>query len=272
MYDDIFKSKYGYAPIAIGIYPEIEEHFHCEFEMLLIEKGSCVLEIGNNKYYGKSGDLFFVNPLEKHSLTERTKDYFHKCICFDTELIADKNLKYSLKNGELLVPNFFKSDSDDTKILSEYFLKLFEISLNNKITLSLECSIYISAIFLHLIDNSLLIQRFQSKKEKEFCQKTVKFISENYNKKTSSKDIAKNLHYSQSYFCRAFRNNFGVSFTDYLNMYRVYKAKESLLKKATTVTEVSESCGFESPTYFARMFKKYIGMTPTEFQKVNSVH
>ncbi len=275
MYNDGFKLSYGYAPIAVGVrfsFTPTEEHFHNEIEMLLVEKGSSTVKIGNNTYNMNSGDLLFINPLEKHSSTRNTEcEYFHRCICFDTELITDKNLRTSIQKGELLIPNYFKSDNPDTTILRDHFLKLFEAALNNKISLSLECSIYISAIFLHLVDNYLLLQKFHSKKEKEFCYKTEKYISENYDKKISSKDIAEALFYSQNYFCRAFKNHFDVSFTDYLNIYRIYKAKELLIQGKTSVAEISEKCGFESPTYFARIFKKHIGMTPSEFQKVNSV-
>jgi AraC-like DNA-binding protein len=275
MYNDGFRLKYGYAPIAIGVrcsFAPTEEHFHNEIEMLLIEKGSCVVKIGNDTFSAKPGDMFFVNPLEKHSITRDTEDeYFHRCICFDTELIADKSLRAHILNGELLIPHRFECGKSDTKILTESFLKLFEVSFNNKTSLSLESVIYISAIFLHLVDNSLLLQKFHSKKEKEFCYKTEKYISENYDKKISSKDIAEALFYSQNYFCRAFKNHFDVSFTDYLNIYRIYKAKEFLIQGKTSVAEISEKCGFESPTYFARIFKKHIGMTPSEFQKVNSV-
>ncbi len=276
MYNDGFRLKYGYAPIAIGVrfsFSPTEEHFHKEIEMLLIEKGSCTIKIGNDTYNASSGDLIFVNPLEKHSIIRTTDDeYFHRCICFDTELIADKNLKASIKNGELSIPHFFKGGEGSTSFLTNNYLKLFEVALNNKVSLLLESAIYISAIFLHLVDNSLLIQKFQSKKEKEFCFKTEQYISENYSKKISSKDIAESLFYSQNYFCRAFKKCFGVSFTDYLNMYRVFKAKDNLLTGKASVSQISLECGYESPTYFARMFKKYIGMTPTEFQKVNSVH
>ncbi len=276
MYNDGFKFRYGYAPIAVGVrfsYTPTEEHFHKEIEMLLVEKGSSTVKIGNNTYNMGSGDLLFINPLEKHSSTRNTEcEYFHRCICFDTELIADKNLRSSIQKGELLIPNYFESDNPDTKILRDHFLKLFEASLNNKTSLPLESSIYISAIFLHLVENSLLIQKFQSKKEKEFCYKTEKYISENYSKKISSKDIAESLFYSHNYFCRAFKKCFEVSFTDYLNMYRVFKAKDNLLTSKASVSQISLECGFESPTYFSRIFKKYIGMTPTEFQKVNSVH
>ncbi len=275
MYNDGFRLRYGYAPIAIGVrfsFAPTEEHFHNEIEMLLIEKGSCEIKIGNNTYEGKSGDLFFINPTEKHSLIRKTeKDYFHKCIVFDTELIADKNVREAILNGELSIPHHFKSGKADTAVLTESFLKLFEVVYKNKSSLLFEGTMHISEIFLHFVDNSLLVQRFENKKEKIFYLKTVKYISENYGKKFSSKDIADALFYTQNYFCRVFKKCFGVSLTDYLNMYRVYKAKEALLQGNFTVAEISENCGFESPTYFARIFKKHIGMTPTEFQKVNAV-
>lgn len=275
IYSDSFRPRWGDAPIAVGerfIFAPTEEHFDNAIKILLIENGSCTVKIGDDTYQARQGDLFFVNPFEKHSITRKPKEeYFHKCICFDTELIADKNLRESIRKGEMLIPHIFKSGEVSTSFLTDNFLKLFEVLLFNKVSVFLESSIHISAIFLHLVDNSLLVQRFKSKKEIAFRNKTVKYISENYSKKFSSKDIADALFYTQNYFCRVFKKCFGVSLTDYLNMYRVYKAKEVLLQGNLTVAEISESCGFESPTYFARIFKKHIGMTPTEFQKVNSV-
>lgn len=274
MYDDSFKLRYSYAPIAISVSTSLEntpEHIHNEIEILFIENGCSDIKIGNSIYTAKAGDLLFVNPLEAHSVTVNSNLYFHKCICFDTDLIADKSIKNALQSGEILIPHCFNNKDINISTLKENFINLFCAVENNKTTLMLESTMHISALFLHLADSSLLIQKYETKKEREFCQRTLKYISENYGRKITSKDVATELFYTQHYFCRAFKKNFGVAFSDYLNMYRVFKAKEILLHSTLSIADVSAECGFESPAYFARVFKKHIGMSATKFQKVNAV-
>ena len=103
MYDDSFRKRYGIAPIAIssttthGLTPP---HIHNEIELLWIEKGSSQLKIANSTYNAKAGDLFFANPLEIHAVTPSADaPYSHRCICFDCDLIADRELASSLQKG-----------------------------------------------------------------------------------------------------------------------------------------------------------------------------
>jgi YesN/AraC family two-component response regulator len=60
----------------------------------------------------------------------------------------------------------------------------------------------------------------------------------------------------------------GMTLINYINSKRVIKAKELLLKTNKNVTAIAEEVGFKSAPYFYRTFKKYVGLTPSEYRVV----
>ena len=93
------------------------------------------------------------------------------------------------------------------------------------------------------------------------------YIKEHYAEEISMHDIAHIMNYSESYFCKLFKQCFKVNFTTYLADYRVEKAKKMLEDPLTNVKVVGISCGYPDSNYFARVFKRATGMTPTEYRK-----
>lgn len=78
-------------------------------------------------------------------------------------------------------------------------------------------------------------------------------------------DIAELFYYNEVYLGRLFRSKVGVGFKDYVNSRRV-KLAEQMLCSDTAVTEVARRCGFNSATYFNRVFKSHTGKSPTEYR------
>lgn len=92
------------------------------------------------------------------------------------------------------------------------------------------------------------------------------YIHENYDKKPNVNDIANMVGLSTPAFCRYFKKQTNMTFTDFVNNYRINQAKIFLLKDYS-VTEVCFQVGFESLSYFNKLFKQHTGETPSEFKK-----
>ncbi|NIF06901.1 helix-turn-helix transcriptional regulator [Chryseobacterium sp. Tr-659] len=92
------------------------------------------------------------------------------------------------------------------------------------------------------------------------------YIHENYDKKPNVNEIAKIVSLSTPAFCRYFKKQTNMTFTDFVNNYRINQAKIFLLKDYS-VTEVCFQVGFESLSYFNKLFKQHTGETPSEFKK-----
>ena len=92
------------------------------------------------------------------------------------------------------------------------------------------------------------------------------YIRDHYAEELSMQDVARVMNYSDAYFCKLFKQCFKVNFSAYLNEYRIAKAKELLQTTRLNVREVSVACGYSDSNYFARVFKRVTGMTPTEYR------
>ena len=102
---------------------------------------------------------------------------------------------------------------------------------------------------------------------KQYVNFIKEYIDENYSKEIQLKDLATIVHVSVSYLSICFKREMGVSFTEYLVRYRINKAKEILLEKNITCKKAAYYVGYEDYVQFSKMFKKYIGCTPTQIQK-----
>lgn len=93
-----------------------------------------------------------------------------------------------------------------------------------------------------------------------------KYIHAHYNENPDVKTVAANVHLSTAAFCRYFRRQTNMTFTDFVNQYRITQA-QTLLLQEKTVSETCYEVGFESLSYFNRLFKKLTGENPGEFKK-----
>jgi len=93
-----------------------------------------------------------------------------------------------------------------------------------------------------------------------------KYIHANYDQSPDVNAIAASVHLSTSAFCRYFKKQTRMTFTDFVNQYRVTQAK-TLLLKGSSVTEVCYEVGFESLSYFNKLFRKLTGENPSAFKK-----
>lgn len=93
-----------------------------------------------------------------------------------------------------------------------------------------------------------------------------RYIRKHYTSELSMQDVAKAMNYSEAYFCKLFKQCFKVNFSAWLNEFRVEKAKEMLLSTRLSIREVSLACGYTDANYFARVFKRITGKTPSEYR------
>jgi two-component system response regulator YesN len=96
------------------------------------------------------------------------------------------------------------------------------------------------------------------------------YLETHYADDISLEDMAEHVNISPQYFSKLIKKTTGFNFIDWLSMLRVKKAKELLTNSNLTVKEVCFMVGYKDPNYFSRIFKKRIGITPSEYVKANS--
>lgn len=94
----------------------------------------------------------------------------------------------------------------------------------------------------------------------------TRYIQENYMYDLSMQDVARTMNYSEAYFCKLFKQCFNRNFTSYLTEYRVEEAKKMLAEPTVNVKEIGKAVGYADSNYFAKVFKRITGQSPTEYR------
>lgn len=99
-----------------------------------------------------------------------------------------------------------------------------------------------------------------------FVIRACTIINERLSGDISLEEIARRVEISPFYFSKLFKEETGANFIDYLTMARIERAKGYLRDEARSVKEISAAAGYGDPNYFSKLFKKVVGLTPTEFR------
>jgi two-component system response regulator YesN len=100
-----------------------------------------------------------------------------------------------------------------------------------------------------------------------YVDRMIKYICDNYQRNINIKDVSESLRISESHISRLFKSEVGYTFVDYLTYYRVKKAIQYLRDPDIRIYEVAERIGYKDQRYFSVIFKKLVGVTPTEFRE-----
>ena len=92
------------------------------------------------------------------------------------------------------------------------------------------------------------------------------YLATHYMEDISLQDAAEQLHYSDAYFCKFFKQNFDKSFIVYLSELRIAKAKELLADITINVKDIGQKVGYRDSSYFTKVFKRFTGVTPSEYR------
>lgn len=93
------------------------------------------------------------------------------------------------------------------------------------------------------------------------------FIANNYKQDIGLSDVAGVVNLSSVYFSGLFKKEIGENFVDYLNRVRIDAAKVLLKNVRNNIGEIAEQCGFSDTRYFAKIFKRSVGITPSDYRK-----
>jgi YesN/AraC family two-component response regulator len=95
----------------------------------------------------------------------------------------------------------------------------------------------------------------------------LEYIENNLHLELNLDTLSGLVYLNGQYLSRLFKQETGCTITHYITARRLEKAKQHLSYSRENVMEISEKCGFSDSNYFARVFKKYEGVTPTQFQQ-----
>lgn len=251
---------------------EFKWHYHPEYELTYIVKGSGYRIVGNSYEQYSDGDLVLLGSNLPHTWTSKPDNTFASeaiVIQFSSEFITpflvlhESNqikqlLEYSDRGLRIAVDEMLVSNIMELPKIQGMDRVLKLIWILEEIT-KRQCD-YIAPNTFHNV---------VSKKNEFRINKACTFMQNNFNQKISLKQVADLIYLTESNFCKFFKKATGKTYSDYLNELRINEACRMLVQTEQTINEISYACGFETLSYFNRVFLFKKAITPSTFRKQN---
>ncbi len=245
-------------------------HFHPEIELVYVEAEKGIRHIGEHisTYWGS--DLALIGPHIPHL----NFDYGVKTVA---ETVVIQFPEFYFEKGLSAIPEFnlvlklmekaksglaFKGE---TKKLAGARLK--KLNQLDRFSQFMELMSILQFLAESTEQEELKVRPIASQsalKQQERMHRIYQFVEKNFQQSIDVVAIAEEVSLTVPAFCRYFKKSTHMTYTDFVNQYRINFAKKLLLQNKT-VTETCFESGFESLSYFNRVFKKLTGVVPSKF-------
>lgn len=141
--------------------------------------------------------------------------------------------------------------------------------LNNQFLVQLYKDQEIEELCLHLqdvLEGFMGAMFYEKDKGNPYIRKALRYIADHYSEHLTLERVAEEVQLSPSYFSTLFRQIVGTSFREYLCKIRVEESKRLLLSTDYSLADIAISMGFPDQSYFSKMFKQIVGITPGKFR------
>jgi len=247
-------------------------HYHPEFELVYVEADAGIRHVGTHISTYTQSDLVFIGGNLPHlNFDYRLRSDYHQIVIqLRTDFLGTA---FSLAPEFLQIKQLFKAAeygiafNGETKALVAEKLKQMD-SLN-----SLEQLLALISIFQLLAGSDETERLNIDLTSKDFILKDkirmgaiYEYIDANFHQKPDVNVVAQKVNLTTPAFCRYFKRQTNITFTEFVNQYRIERAK-NLLMQSHNVSETCYAVGFESISYFNKLFKQITGENPSDFRR-----
>jgi AraC-like DNA-binding protein len=247
-------------------------HYHPEFELVYVEADAGIRHVGTHISTYTQSDLVFIGSNLPHlNFDYRLRSDYHQIVI---QLRCD-----FLGTALGLTPEFagieglFRAAEYGIAFHGETKLEVTKMLRQLEGLSSLEQLLQLMTIFQLLADSSertILNKDLSSKdfilKDKIRMGAIYEYIDAEYHRQPDVNVVAQKVNLTTPAFCRYFRRQTNMTFTEFVNQYRIERAK-NLLMQNNNVSETCYAVGLDSLSYFNKLFKEIAGENPSDFRR-----
>lgn len=251
-------------------------HWHDEMEIVIVTQGAIDAAVPHHTYHLAAGDGILIPSGQLHSYHPSGSGVHHDACLFDPILLAGYRNSYfdrTFLSPVLRVVGqrdfVFFHDRKEHQTILQLFHELVEIEASGTPGWEMEMAACLSRIWVQLFrlirPNTPSSSGTVSRSDQR-AKDMITYLQQHYDEGLTMEQIAAAANIGPREGFRVFRSTLGMSPVQYLTSYRLHKAAELLTQGTASVTEISERCGFSTPSYFARVFRAQMGCTPREYR------
>lgn len=238
---------------------------HMVYLIVLLKTPAVIIENGEERLVEK-GTFALYTPDAKHSIQGYGNEYIDDWIAFDMnkdEINLLESLRIPMNKAVRLYS--IESISDIIHKIAYEFHDAYNTYRHDVMQLLMQLLFF--RLSQHLYLETSVFSKTKINPEKS--ETLLKIRNEIYccpNKHYNIDQLAKSALMSKSYFQHTYKKTFGVTVTQEIMKSRLNHSKYYLSCEDMTIKDIAFQCGFNSDVYFVRSFKKFFGITPTEYR------
>lgn len=264
-------------------------HTHEFVELIFIASGSCIQWIEGVKYTASAGDLLFIDYGQTHAFEAVTEDFSYYNLLyvpdfFGEELMNSENIyeifkismfkEFATDQAEVL----WKDEASDAqlisfkgaaypgilKIIEDMYREFREKEIGYQSVLNGYSRVLFSKILRKLKNDRISgeTQKYLTR----ITEECLAYIDARCFEKITLKEIAERTFYNPSYFSRVFKEQCGVSLSEYIKEKRMAEVARLLATTELSNEEVMTRVGYTDKKQFYRSFREIYGLTPSQFR------
>lgn len=248
-------------------------HWHEEMELVYIARGGMNVKTPGKSFVLVQGELAAINSNTLHFAAAAPECVLHSLVFSPAFITGGGQSAIARKYIQPLISSAFsgyKLSGEDARQAAGWFNAAFEALAQDSPGFEFIVRESLSHICL------LLYERLAPKPSDSAgaagrdglrMRKMLDYIHGSYGGSVSVSDIAAAASISERECIRCFHKSLGVSPIQYLIKYRVMQGAKMLLEEpSSSISETAAYCGFDSPSNFSKMFKRFYGRTPREYR------
>lgn len=254
-------------------------HCHSEAEFFYLEEGQITFYIENQAFDLKAGDAMFIPPNLAHNAEkEKGMACKYSAVVFSLDWLSG----YSGSDGNIytntladrahdFIRSIQKSDKSNAELLERLarFHDYMDLPIQTyEMRLLGELMINIQEIYNAVSKEKNY--RHKSDSTRVAIQRGIDYMMCHFDEEIKLEALVESSGYSESHFCHRFKAITGHTPVTYLNRVRVIKAAELLVTTNEKITSIASKCGFDNISYFNRVFRKQMNMSPGQYRNKKS--
>ena len=216
----------------------------------------------NRIEYLRSGDILIAScnaPIRLNQVSRSKWEYMY--------LVYNGDHAKFLYNMIRTKNNVFRVNPPSTMV--NLMMQLIAVNYDDSSYSNMQASALVHQALMTLYTSSQEILKAKSMipVQDSHVNAAINYITENYKKELTVDAICSKVGFTKYYFCRIFKEITGETIHNFVNQFRINKAKDLLTYSKLSVTAISADVGYSNLVTFSRLFKKETGMTPGEYRR-----
>lgn len=253
-------------------------HWHAEMEILVVTRGQARVHVDDRSYTVDEGAVTIIMPNRLHSVTAQEGEPFSfYAVVFDMALLnsfakdaIQQQYIDSARDGEVVFPECLTGEEPWKKEMDRLLSDIKGFFENRKPGYELLIKARLCEIW-YLLYVHAGRQGAEADKNTEYKVRLTKqvmdYLQKHYAEQIVLGELARQFHISEGYLCRLFRSMTKRSVVEYVTDCRISVSARLLKETDADVGQIAGRSGFNNISYFNRVFRRYMNMTPKEYRR-----